>query len=398
MRTRSCGASLASCLVLCAGAAAQEDAPKRLDRLEAEIQALKSRLEEATKTPSLREFLSRMHLHGYGEVHAQFPKESTTVSRGDDEFDAHRLVLGWGYEFGDAIRFDTEVDFEHAASEIELEYAMVEADLAPAASLRAGSLLMPVGPLNEFHEPTNYPSVDRPYVERSLVPTTWQEIGAGFAGQTAEGALAYRAYVVSGLDASKFNDKDGIRGGRSKGVKAKANDLAAVGRVEFSPGAGLKLGASGYYGGADQDTTNLARVVVSIAEADLKWRCENFEATGAFVRTGITNADNISLLTGKTVGDEQQGWYAEAAFHVPNPFSAGVDSDLVLFARREQLDTQHSVAPGFAGSEAFDRRVWAFGTAYYPLRKVSFKADYELVRDLTGADLGRFNLGVAWIF
>lgn len=258
---------------------------------------------------------------------------------------------------------------------------------------------MPVGPLNEFHEPPNYYSVDRPYVQRSILPTTWQEIGAGVAGQCDEGKLRYRAYVVAGLSASGFNDKDGIRGGRSKGIRSKADDIAGVARLEYTPMHGLTLGASGYYGGADQDGANLARVTVGIAEADVHLRHGPFELTALYARTGITNADNVSAVTGKTIGDEQYGWYVEGAYHMGEClFGTGAEKDLVVFGRRERFNTQHSTAAGYSASDLNDRGVWTFGSAYFPLRKVAIKSDCEIVRDQAGNDITRVNLGIAWMF
>src|SRR5574341_1860549 len=117
------------------------------------------------------------HLHGYGELHFNHPQTGAMSQAAGDEIDIHRWVIGLAYEFSDRIRMDMELDFEHAFSEPEFEYGFLEFDLPPTLSARVGSLLMPVGPLNEFHEPPLFYSVERPYVERSLIPTTWQENG-----------------------------------------------------------------------------------------------------------------------------------------------------------------------------------------------------------------------------
>ena len=55
--------------------------------------------------------------------------------------------------FEGRIVFDFELDFEHAGQEIELEYAHVSFLLSKPANVRIGSMLMPVGYLNELHEP-----------------------------------------------------------------------------------------------------------------------------------------------------------------------------------------------------------------------------------------------------
>src|SRR5437870_8191542 len=134
-----------------------------------------------------------------------------------NELDFHRFVLGWEYEFTENLRVEAELDYEHAAKELELEEAYLEYDLLPAVSLRVGTLLMPVGPLNETHEPPLYYSVERPYVERYIIPTTWQENGAGFAGQAWRGKASYRACVTAGLDATKITFLGGLHDESSKG-------------------------------------------------------------------------------------------------------------------------------------------------------------------------------------
>ena len=131
----------------------------------------------------------RLQFHGYGEFHYNNPETGTMDQSATSEADVHRFVLGWTYEFTPVIRLDAEIDYEHAAREIELEYAHLDYDLSPTTSLRVGSLLMPVGPLNEFHEPPLYYSVERPYVQRSIIPTSWQENGLGMVGRAANGSL-----------------------------------------------------------------------------------------------------------------------------------------------------------------------------------------------------------------
>jgi hypothetical protein len=59
------------------------------------------------------------------------------------------------------------------------------------------------------------------------------------------GKVSYRAYLVNGLDASRFS-AEGIRSGRQSGAKALASDPAFVGRIDFSPTPGAFVGGSIY--------------------------------------------------------------------------------------------------------------------------------------------------------
>ncbi len=349
----------------------------------------------------------KIHFHGYGDIHYNNPKRSATVPSNrtlNAETDVHRLVLGAAYDFSDAVRADFEAEWEHGGAEIEVEYAFLEMDLKPGLSFRAGSLLMPFGPLNEFHEPTNYYSVQRPYVETYLVPTSWQEIGAGLAGRSDDGRHAFRAYLVTGLTAANLTAAEGLHDVSSKGKEGAADDLGLVARYETSalPIEGLRLGFSGYHGEADQSNPAFENVGISMAQADFRYRRKAFELLGSAVTTKITHADELSVAKGETVGDRQEGWYGEMAYHL-TMFEDQVrktSKELVPFLRHERFDTHASVPGGFMQGREYDRQVWTTGLAFFPTksRDVVIKADVENWRDAGNATGSRFNLGVGFTF
>lgn len=340
----------------------------------------------------------RLSIHGYGEIHYNNPETGTMNEDAPAMVDVHRLVLGWEYDFSPILRMSAEIDYEHSASEIELEYAHVEYDLSPTLSLRAGSLLMPVGPLNEFHEPPTYHSVERPYVQTSIIPTTWQEIGVGLVGRASGGALGYRAYVVSGLDAQGFSGGSGIRGGRQHGVEAKAEDLALVGRLEYAARGGISLGASGYYGGADQGAMGLGDVTVTLATADARFRRGALDLRGLAATGSIENSDSITAVTGSPVGSKLYGVYGEAAFDLLHGRGGDAERQLWIFGRFERFDTMADTEAGVTDAPGAERTVITGGVAYHPVRDLAFKADLEHWEDGADEELNRLNLGVAFQF
>lgn len=339
----------------------------------------------------------RYSIHGYGEIHYNNP-EGGMDQDAPAMVDVHRMVLGWEYEFTPTLRMSAEVDYEHSASEIELEYAHVEYDLGSTVSLRAGSLLLPIGPLNELHEPPTYHSVERPYLEANVIPTTWQEIGLGFVGRASGGALGYRAYLVSGLDAGGFSTRSGIRGGRQHGIEATAEDLAVVGRLEYSATGGLTVGGSGYYGGADQGVEGLGDVTVSIAEADARFRRGALDLRGEVANISIGHSDSVSLFVGESVASRIWGLYGEAAFDLLHGRTQTPDRALWLFARFERFDTNADTETGITKDPLAERTIVTGGIAYHPVREVAFKADFERWEDGADQDLNRLNLGVAFQF
>ncbi len=338
-------------------------------------------------------------LHGYGELHLNHPKNGSMSQAAGDEIDIHRWVIGLAYEFSDRIRMDMELDFEHAFNEPEFEYGFLEFNLTSGLSARVGSVLMPVGSLNESHEPPLFYSVERPYTEASMIPTTWQENGAGLVGRFMQGKVALRAYATAGLDAVKFTMLDGLRKGRSKSVQSKIEDWAGVGRLEISPNKYLTVSTSGYVGGADQSNPALGYVLVKIWEGDVKFRYEGFELGGTFLRTEINGAERVSAAAGQSVGSAMQGGYAEAAYRFKKLlFPEGSPADLALFTRFERFNTNHEVPVGYTADPRAIRRILTIGLAFYPLSSVVLKADGEFWKDGTDDTVERLNVGAAFMF
>lgn len=364
--------------------------------------------EEETKLPG------KLSFHGYGELHYNSSKADANVpaETGKDSaarIDFHRMVWGLSYHYNDRISLHTEVDFEHAANEIELEYAYLDFLINPAINIRAGSMLMPVGPLNEFHEPPLFYSVERPYVQNAIIPTTWQEGGAGIFGAPLPG-LKYRLYLVSGLNGAKFRDSDGIRKGRGKVAGGEVqplsgDELAVVGRLEYTALPGLTIGGSAYSGGANQEADPaLDGVEVTILEGDIRYRKSGFDLTGVYTQIEIDGAEKInsknSLTGNKSIGEKLVGWYIEGAYDILRPFALQSEKRLMAFVRYEQINTQDEVPSAFSANPKNDRQVTTFGVAYYPITDVALKADFERWENeaATDNDGNRFNLAVTYMF
>jgi len=192
---------------------------------------------------------SPLTIGGYGEVHYHQPFSSDTRMNG--ELDVHRMVILFGYQFSERTRFITELEFEHV-SEVYVEQAFLQHKLSRAINLRAGLLLIPMGIVNEYHEPTTFNGVERPLIDNKLAPTTWREAGAGFSGTIQSAALKYQAYVVNGFNGydgtARLNGKSGLRGGRQKGASSYISSPNFTGKLEYYGIRGLNVGLSGYWG------------------------------------------------------------------------------------------------------------------------------------------------------
>jgi len=340
---------------------------------------------------------------GYGEFNYQTTVGDETGK--NDNADFERMVLYTGYKFTDSILFNSEIEFEHASTgksgSVSVEFAAVDFLLDPMFNVRAGMLLMPMGFLNQIHEPPFYFGNNRPEVERTIIPSTWREIGVGMFGELAPG-LTYTTYVVNGMDAKGFGSS-GIRGGRQKGSKARAESLAFVGRVDYAPEqlAGVTFGGSAYLGNSGQKQDFNGQKVdafTQLYEAHLQWKYRGLEFRTLGSWGHIADADVLSADQGETIGEDNYGWYAEVGYDVMPHLFPESEQYLAPFFRYETLDTIASAPSGFADDLSQDKRIIQFGVNYKPIPNVVIKADYRNM-DSEGDDLpDDFNLGLGFIF
>jgi len=329
--------------------------------------------------------------------------------RGEDgSLDFHRFVLIVNHSFSPRIRFVGELELEHAfvegleeGGELELEQAYVDFLLTRGFNIRAGMLLVPMGIINERHEPPVYQGVERPFVDTFIIPTTWFETGAGIHGEVGRG-FRYRAYAMAPLDALRFTADTGIRDGRQKGSEANVRGVAFAGRVEYVGTPNLTLGTS-LWSGESSFAIRRFDVPVRVADADVRYKLRRLETRGVFAYVSIGNAgalnDSIQRIAGisPNVASGLRGFYGEAAYRV---WAAGVSRDLVAFLRYENFDTQFRMPAGFLPLKAFDRDAFEMGVTYYPDPDVAVKADYIWQRNQSGVvkSPNSFNVGLGWWF
>ncbi len=305
-------------------------------------------------------------LGGYGELHLNLNSDK------DNAVDFHRWVLFLNHRFNDRITFNSELELEHSLSgdgkpgEVELEQAYIDMAFHGGMHLKIGLFLVPVGTLNERHEPDTFYGVERNPVEKNIIPSTWWEAGLALSRST-EGGLSWDLAVHSGLKTDTFN----IRSGRQKVAKAVAEDAAATARVTYSGISGVNVSAFANYqsditqgGGADASALLLG------ATADVQM--------GAFRLRGLVASWDIDGAAAAAAGkDDQWGYYIEPSYG----FDFG-NGKMGVFARYHEWDT---------GGGAIDSV--SVGVNYWPVDNVVFKGDYT---DEEGND--SFNLGVGYSF
>lgn len=332
----------------------------------------------------------------YGEVIYNQPE-------GDNgTLDVHRLVMLLGYEFSEKVQFFSEIEFEHV-EEVYVEQAFVNYNVAPNVNLRAGLMLVPMGIINEYHEPTTFNGVDRPNMDHDLVPATWREIGVGLTGRINSASLAYQAYLFNGFKSTNedgeglLGGKSALRGGRQKGIESTINTPNLSAKVEYYGILGLRLGLSGYFGRTQApdaiDDIDGADVGISMVGLDARYAYERFTARGEYIYASLTDTEDYNNLTGRDLGSALSGWYAEAAY---NLLPMTNKQKLFAFARYEDYDTHAETAGSLMRNPAYDRNDVTFGLSYHIAPGVVFKSDYQIKNNaVEGADAqNQFNMGV----
>ncbi len=343
-----------------------------------------------------------------------------------DRFDALRAVLYTGYKFTDHIVFNAEFEFEHATTSstesagsgsVSVEFMTLDFLLQDEVNARAGLLLVPMGFVNEMHEPPFFYGANRPDVERVIIPTTWRENGAGLFGRIGD-MVEYKLYAITAPNAAGF-DASGLRGGRQNGNRALAEDMAFVGRVDFEPIPELLLGGSVLVGETGQDqrlsvltalqpppTVKLPDARLALWEAHAQLQTHGLHARALVAMAHLDDAAPLTLALRQTgdigatevVADEMFGVYGEVAYEVMQWIHPASGWTVEPFFRFEHVDTQHDMPSGFARNRARTFEVYTAGLQVKPIPNVVLKVDYRNRQAHSGALGDEVNLGMGLVF
>jgi len=330
---------------------------------------------------------NKTHIGGYGELH--YNQLSKAGGR-KDQIDFHRFVLYANHQFSDSLRLVSELELEHSIAgdgqpgEIELEQAYIEWDYAARQQAKLGLFLIPMGMLNETHEPETFYGVERNNVEKNIIPTTWWEGGAMLSGRWAEG-FSYDAGVHSGLFFDPDTDTYQVRSGRQKVGNANATDFAYTGRLRYTGMPGLSLSVSAQYQtdllqGEVHTGSGAANLSATLIEGHFSWQRGDFGLKGLFAQWDIDSAIN-AIADG---ADQQSGFFLEPSYKLSDK--------LGVFARFSEWDN-------LAGSSATDSETtqWDIGLNYYLHPRVVIKADYQN-QDAASGGYDGLNVGVGYSF
>ncbi len=353
-----------------------------------------------------------LSIRGYGEL--TYNQKFENGIRHNGELDVQRFVLFFGYRFNEKLQLITEVEMEHAA-ELFVEQAFANYKLSPSFQIRAGLLLIPMGIINEYHEPTTFHGVERPSVEKNVVPTTWRELGFGVTGLLLNTGFRYQLYLVNGMksydETGILRGEDGLRKGRQKGIQSIISHPNLSAKIDYFGIGNLKLGLSGYFGKtqstlydklSEQNALAILRadssvVNISMIGLDARYDWNAFEFRSALIYSKHGNTSAYNSFTDRDLGAEMLGWYVEAAYDLFSIGNQKLNTALLPFVRFEKYNT-HLSTESIEMNAAFDRREITVGMSWRHGTSISYKTDIQFIKSKNNERSNQFNIGIGFWF
>ena len=332
---------------------------------------------------------SPLSIGGYGEMYWANP------DTGDNFADVYRFIPYIGYRFNDNIILNTEIEFEHGGDTVVIEFLYLDFLINNHFNIRLGNLLVPMGLINLRHEPTLFNTVQRPELERNLIPSTWHENGILLYGHIGESDFEYTVGLVNALDLKAGNDasqtqwiRKGRIGSRNKGVM---NRVAAVGRLDYRGHNGLLIGVSAYYGDAAQGAVSGSRAWIYALHAS--YEVNAFKAKGVYTATSVRDAE---VWNNPEAATDAAGYYVNVEYNTLASLSTSMR--LPVFIQYESYDpTKKTLAARNPNNGVTNINV---GLNFFPQEQVVLKMDYMMKRydSSRKEDSNIFSLGLGFVF
>jgi hypothetical protein len=393
-----------------------------------------------------------LSLGAYGELKFGTMQNPAANGQWQNGFDAARVVLLPTYAITDNIIFNAEIEFEHGGlafdsddklhGSVDVEQIFVDFKILDQFNWRApGVDLVPIGYINEHHEPTQFYSVNRPEIYNGLIPSTFRVPGTRIYGDFGNG-VTYAVQASSSIedygdDFAKRTDANtvppfpagyaaGITGGDALGLtrptvtdfRQLSNTIAVAGRLEYQPSwlAGFATSTSVYYTpnttprGAYADSgAPLGRSSLTLFDAEFRYRIPStgLELRGEYAQAAFDNPQNLRANNDSdptnNVGKRMYAYSGEIAYHFPLGVILNSEWEMVPFYRYTYENLQTS---GFSGTDpnaptgAGQLQFHTMGVAVFPSPKLVLKATYQKVKnnDPAGAQSDSFLGAVGFFF
>lgn len=350
----------------------------------------------------------RVTVGGYGDF--QF-RESGLQEKNDGggtpTFQSTRFVLGIAAVLSQRqnIVFNSEIEYEFGAREVDVEQAFVDWKVRPEFSFRGGIFVPTLGYFNAYHDSNLNLTTLRPLINQYILNTAYRDAGIGIRGRfnlPLGMKLSYESNLLNGMqpldadgNATPFSRLLGQASASEPGLiafQATNRHKAISGRIGFSPILGLEVGTSVYNG-----RINLMGEPprsVTMVFYDGSYRRGPWAFTAEYARTNIVGGiprqspappafnplypDTIAALADYVAQPTpgQDGYYIEGAYKIHPGFMRGSFDEGAYIApvvRFEGIRRDRTL-PDFYLNE----RRTTFGVNIAPSPSVIFKLNYLL--------------------
>ncbi|MBN2816567.1 MAG: porin [Campylobacterales bacterium] len=344
---------------------------------------------------------SPLSIGGYGEMYYS-NSQVDGATAGESKIDVYRFVPYIGYKFSDNIILNTELEFEHGGADgdpsntndgyVVIEFMYLDFLMNENFNVRVGNFLVPMGLVNEKHEPVLFNTVQRPNTEKNIIPSTWQENGAMVFGNITDD-ISYKVAMVTALSTG-VNGSKWLRDGRGGSWTQKNPEYAGVARIDYTGINGLYVGASTYYGtsGIGEDSSTF------MYDIHADYKNSGFRAYGIYTQAirSKTNTIDATSLTPPTATKEANGGYINLSYDVLT--SVQSEFSLPVFVQYESVNPQAKFADGTSYNPV---NTTTIGVNFFPHEQVVLKADYAMSdndysNSKTNSDV--FSLSMGFIF
>ncbi len=385
-------------------------------KLKEEIkQELREELKADTNLQKMPVFsFKNFSLKGYGAIN-YYNFDFDTDPTLKDKIDLERLNLYLGYSFTDKISLKSEIEFEHGGTgasigydtqeefgefdeeiekggSVKLEQLYIDFKIAPYFNVRAGRMKVYFGLHQTLDEPTSYFTTYRQEMENEIIPLGWYENGLEFYGTFAK-RFSYKAYIVSGLDASGFSSRGWIKGGHQQRFEMNnAESFAFAGRVDYHFGTheDTFIGVAGYVNdaAANRPKNDMEEsAYVTMVEGHVSYNEKNLRFNAIALYGNLENSDIVSQKNANLsnnlgvkrtpVGKNALGVSVEAGYNVLPLFLSNTKQMLYPFLRYDYYDTMQDVEGAIVKNPRWERSTITGGINWFVHPQIVVKAHYS---------------------
>lgn len=290
-------------------------------------------------------------------------------------------------------------------------------------NVRIGTHQAQIGYINNNDEPVMFYSVNRPEVERLIIPSTWIDLGIMTYGKVNNN-LKWSASLYQGLDPTDLKGATWIRRGRANAVRFNFEGFTANSSLKYTGIENTELVINGIFSkmGKENIHSNIYLLSSYLRKIYKNWTFMALAAvggadntTGIYEITRQSSLDNVGQVLGKNV----YGYYTEVGYDIwpllkgkqrsvnqPDNFLIkSSEIRLPIFMRYERLNTHNRIDESLLHKPVFksDLTAITIGANFNPRRNIVVKANYQFRNNRASLADGnvegdRFEIGLGFIF